>query len=330
MGWSTVRAAIISRVCLVWMVIGLSGLVAWTQRVSPPVAPGMNPAQFRFAVAGHAYGSHRGNNPGLYPAFVRRFTRLLHSPQGEDLAFLVLAGDLVRRSSPQAWEAVDHTLRQWSLPVYLILGNHDNTPEGRRFVVRRTGSTYYTFDLGNNRFIFLDTQQDSRRISGAQLQFFRSLVEDEKAPQRIFVFCHELIWNGHRRYRGIASNGRSRSKNMARSNFWQDIYPLCQTHPDHRFYFIAGDVGGRDDAIAAFYDRVGNLTLIATGMGQVADENFLLVDVQPDTVRFELIPLSEQQTLPPLEAYNVRNLTYMRQHPSPAPGLGGREKQPLR
>ncbi|RMG69008.1 MAG: hypothetical protein D6715_00730, partial [Calditrichaeota bacterium] len=311
-GWNTGKAAIIKPVVLIWLAGYLGGVFAGEYRIAQPVAPGVDPANFRFAVAGHAYGSHRGENQGLYPAFVRRFNQLLQSPAGKELAFLVLAGDVVRRSSPEAWQAVRNTLKQWPLPTYLVLGNHDNTPEGRRFAAERAGSTYYYFDLGNNRFIFLDTQQDSRRISGEQLQFFRRLVEQPEAPRRIFVFCHELIWNGHRRYRGIASNGRSRFNRMGVSNFWKDLYPLCQSRPDHQFYFIAGDVGGRDDAIAAFYDRVGNVTFIATGMGQVVDENFLLVRVTADSVRFKLVPLSPEVQLPPLEAYNVRNLTHMR------------------
>ncbi len=70
-------------------------------------------------------------------------------------------------------------------------------------------------------------------------------------------------------------------------------------YPHTRFYVIAGDVGGNRDAIAAFDDRRDNVHLIASGMGEVADENYLDVTVSAGVLEFRVIPLDP--TLGPME-----------------------------
>jgi hypothetical protein len=123
----------------------------------------------------------------------------------------------------------------------------------------------------------------------------------------VFIFFHELIWNSLDKYIDVRSNSRSRYDQMVdHSNYWQEVHPLLHKHPEKNFYLIAGDVGGNEDAIAAFYDKWGNVTLIASGMGEVADENYLLVKVHSDdSLELELVPLNPELLLPDLEYFSV-------------------------
>ncbi len=90
------------------------------------------------------------------------------------------------------------------------------------------------------------------------------------------------------------------------SNYWEEVHPMLIAKPDINFYVIAGDVGGNADAIAAFHDTWDNTTLLASGMGEVADENYLLVRVhENDSVEFELQPLNTELSLPGIEYFSV-------------------------
>ena len=71
---------------------------------------------------------------------------------------------------------------------------------------------------------------------------------------------------------------------------------------------FAGDTGGRPDSVPAFYDTWGHVTLIASGMGEVSEENYLLVTVQGSSLSFRLIPLNPARELKSLENFTVENL----------------------
>jgi hypothetical protein len=103
----------------------------------------------------------------------------------------------------------------------------------------------------------------------------------------------------------VRSNSRSRYENIkGQSNYWEEVHPLLTSHPGIRFFVIGGDVGGNPDAVAAFYDRWDNVTLLASGMGEVPDENCLLVRVG-DTVTAEPLALDPGIGLPGIEYFSV-------------------------
>ena len=63
----------------------------FAQVIEPPNV--RDTARFRFLVAGHAYGSHRGDNLGLHPPLVAK----LHAGAFGKLDFIVFTGDVLRR-----------------------------------------------------------------------------------------------------------------------------------------------------------------------------------------------------------------------------------------
>ena len=110
----------------------------------------------------------------------------------------------------------------------------------------------------------------------------------------MFLSFHMLLWNGDIKYDGIISNKGSRYSYQAPySNYWDEVFPILYEHHEHEIYILTGDVGGRPEAISAFYDRCGHIHMIATGMGESPDENFMNVIVNQDGVEYELFPLDE-------------------------------------
>ena len=55
---------------------------------------------YSFIVAGHAYGSHDGNNLGLHPLFLYR---LNYGFFDNTTAFFVFTGDIVKLSNEDSW-----------------------------------------------------------------------------------------------------------------------------------------------------------------------------------------------------------------------------------
>jgi predicted MPP superfamily phosphohydrolase len=259
---------------------------------------------YSFIVAGHAYGAHAGGNLGLHPALLNS----LDSGFDSLAAFIVFTGDIVNSSTTASWQQVDAELSQYELPYYLVMGNHDNNDIGRQVFTEKFGGTYYAFHWQNDLFIVLNSPLTDRSISQEQLTFLEGQISQAGDTTRnIFIFFHEVLWNSQVKYAGVRSNSRSRySQIVTYSNYWDEVHPMLVQHSDKQFYVCAGDVGGNTDAVAAFYDQWDNVTLLASGMGEVPDENYLLVRVHnPDSVAFELVALDPGLTLPGIEYYSV-------------------------
>lgn len=258
---------------------------------------------YSFLVAGHAYGAHAGVNIGLHPPFLKK----LFENRDSSVMAVFLTGDIVNQSTNASWNQVKKELSGLGLNSYYVMGNHDNNSLGHTVFKEKHGGDYYYFTYKNELYIILNSTESNRSISQAQLQFIDDIFSNTDAQwERAFIFFHEVIWNSNIKYKLVRSNSRSRYSSLVNiSNFWNEVYPRFTAQPDKKFYLFAGDVGGNPDAIAASYDVWENVTLLSSGMGEVKDENFMKVNVLPDSVTFELIPLNVEVEMKPITWYNI-------------------------
>ncbi len=264
-------------------------------------------AQTRFLVAGHTYGTHQGDNQALWPPFLAALQRA----DLDGAACLVLAGDFVRHCDAAARSLLQQQIEQLPVPVYLLLGNHEETtPLCREWVVRRHGGAYYTFGHGDLFGIVLDSQQHERAVAAEQVSFLAAALARAPAEAIVCVFMHELLWLAEgRRYAWVRANRRSRQEALAalpHTNYWRDVHPLLVACAPRPIYVIAGDVGGNPDAVPAFFDVRDNVTLVATGMGGAVQDNYLEVELEDGRASFRLVPLDPKDApLPPLTHYTA-------------------------
>ncbi|MFO7668160.1 MAG: metallophosphoesterase [Bacteroidales bacterium] len=259
---------------------------------------------YSFIAAGHAYGAHEGLNTGLHPALLES----LSAGFDTTAKFIVFTGDIVNYSTEESWQQVEKEMDRFSLPYYFVMGNHDNNEAGREVFFNMFGDTHYSFYFRNDLYIVLNSIEADRAISDNQLVFLQDQINRAgDSTSNIFIFFHEILWNSHEKYIGVKSNSRSRYDQVVNySNYWEKVHPMLMEKSDIDFFLIAGDVGGNPDAISAFYDRWDHITLLASGMGEVADENYLLVHVfDEDSVEFELVPLNSGITLSEIGYYSV-------------------------
>jgi hypothetical protein len=242
-------------------------------------------------------------NIGLHPPFLKM---LSENRDSTDMG-LFLTGDIVNQSTTSSWNQVEKELAGLGLNSYYVMGNHDNNSLGMAVFKKKHGGAYYSFVYKNELYIILNSTESDRSISASQLKFLDGVLSNTDARwERAFVFFHEVIWNSNIKYKLVRSNSRSRYASIVSvSNFWNEVYPRLTSQPEKKFYLFAGDVGGNTDAIAASYDRWENVTLLSSGMGEVKDENYMKVNVLPDTVTFQLIPLNDGVEMKPVPWYNI-------------------------
>jgi len=258
---------------------------------------------YSFIVGGHAYGAHAGKNIGLHPPFLDQLIK----NKDNTLAAVFLTGDIVNQSTSASWAQVANEFSDLGIASYYVMGNHDNNSLGHDVFKKKHGSTYYSLTISNELYIVLNSTESDRSISATQLQFLDGVLKNaESTGKRVFIFFHEVIWNSNEKYKLVRSNSRSRYDYMVDiSNFWEKVYPMLIAYQTKDFYLFTGDVGGNPDAISAFYDRWENVTLLSSGMGEVRDENYIKVEVLPDTVMLSLIPLNEGVVMNPIVWYNI-------------------------
>lgn len=256
---------------------------------------------YSFIVAGHTYGSHAGKNLGLYPKFFNYL--LLGEEFREEIDFLILTGDIVRTSDLKSWNQTIGELGQLQTPFFLVMGNHDSSQIATEIFRDKYGDTYYHFSAKDDLFIILNSQIEPLSISQEQIDFTRDILSNNQDVSRVFIFFHELLWNSDDTYKLVKANSRSRYDNLKDSNYWSQIHPLFRDYPETNFFVVAGDVAGNLDAIEAFYDKRDNVSLIASGMGEIQNENFLKITVTQDDLQFRLIPLNKNNSLKALQYY---------------------------
>ncbi len=242
---------------------------------------------YSFFVAGHTYGVPSASVPhdGLHGPFRDRF-ELIRSDRTMELG--VLTGDIVWTSTIGSWDRVDEDVASLGVPVHFAVGNHDITD--RSLYEKRYGRTYYSFVHRNDLFIVLDPNLDHWRIGAAQLEFIRDSLANAAGVDNILVFFHQLIWLDQRDvFRGVLCNSlEGRSEDV---NFWTEVEPLFRAM-DRPVYMFAGDVGAFPQHVPVFY-KDGNICLIASGMGGMQNDNFLVVEVLRDkSIRIRLVALN--------------------------------------
>ncbi|MCF6169411.1 MAG: metallophosphoesterase [Bacteroidales bacterium] len=285
-------------------VIFLALLSAFQQK--KPGSRETAPDAYSFFVAGHSYGDVMATNTHLHPPFKKQWPFIQSYP---DISFGVLVGDIVRESTTENWDVVDEDLAELNLPVYFAPGNHD-VFTGDLFAMRYGDSlhdnrTYRYFRKQQDLLVFLDSELDEWNISGHQLDFLRRTIkENAKSSRNVFVFVHSLIWWDDKNvFKQVHTNWWPPNIPDT-TNYWTDVEPLLQ-QLSNPVYLFAGDLGANKQATPYLYYKDGNITYIASGMGNGKNDNFLFVRVDSEgDVSFDLIALQgDRHRLGKLEDY---------------------------
>lgn len=237
---------------------------------------------YTFFVAGHVYGHHSihladPDTRGFYAPFEEKIKTdiQLHS-----IKFGVLTGDIVYRSTLEAWYAIEDDIELLGIPIHMVPGNHD-VADGELFTSRYglNEINYREFDMGDDLFIILDGNLDNWSIKGKQFEFLEATLNTAYLYRNIFVFVHQVLWwESDNEYSDISVNSLAGRGETV--NFWSEIAPLFNNLPN-TVYMFAGDSGVRKEATPTHY-QYDNIHMLTSGMGGGVNDNYLRITVHPD------------------------------------------------
>ena len=146
----------------------------------------------------HILGVDRGNLYGLDVAL--RLKKALKSiaKNHSDAEFLVITGDLVDVATPQAYEVLSSLLDKFSVPVHLIVGNHDNRDYLKSTFPQYNAGKFiqYSKQISGKNFIFLDTLVPGERygkLCSKRLDWLqKELDKNQDKPTYLFMHHHPV------------------------------------------------------------------------------------------------------------------------------------------
>ena len=146
----------------------------------------------------HLLGADRANVYGLNAAY--RLKRAIKSVNTyhSDAAFIALTGDLADVASEAAYALLKRILKKSKIPVYPIVGNHDDRTQFSKFFdyLNEDGFVQYTEELEGKVFLFLDTLVEGERygkLCRKRLKWLEEMLEKhQKSPLYLFMHHHPV------------------------------------------------------------------------------------------------------------------------------------------
>ncbi len=240
--------------------------------------------KYSFFVAGHTYGNPTKPQYGLYPEFKNAIPTINNYNK---MALGVLVGDVVAKPKKDYWDSAMVDIDKFKMPIHVSAGNHDIGPAFTEIFKKY----YYQFKYEDDLFIILTPNKWN--IDGKRKEFLTKTLEDNyKDVDNIFIFCHELIWwSPDSIFGNVEINYRPHYPGS--TNYWAEINPMLDTLPNNVVIF-AGDLGCTAQVSSYMYYNYGNITLIGTGMGGGKVDNFVIVEVDNNNnINYKLIGLNK-------------------------------------
>ncbi|WP_291636604.1 metallophosphoesterase [Clostridium sp.] len=120
------------------------------------------------------------------------FDNIIQQVNGKNPVFVIDNGDLVFSGKRNQYRLFNQMLSKISTTVCTTLGNHDIRGSGRDTYTMLYGPAYYSFDIEDSHFVFMDSSPGWSEKQAISNQQYTWLEKDLKKSQgkRIFVVTH--------------------------------------------------------------------------------------------------------------------------------------------
>lgn len=250
-------------------------------------------SNYSFIVSGHFYGSDK-NQSGL-PA--NTLLGNLDWINEQNPQMLICLGDLfkdVRTNIPNYQRVLFDKLET---PLFNAVGNHDLS---ENIYQENFGETDFSFRLGDDIHLFLDTETSSGSISKSQHDLIKTAAA-EKGINNIFIYSHRTIWKEG--YSEMDALFTDNTQSLTNGNFKDETLPyLKEISESINIFWMSGSLGTAPASF--FYHKDANITYIATAIRELPRDAVLKVSVSAGQVSFETHSLTGE-TLESLEEYDI-------------------------
>lgn len=120
------------------------------------------------------------------------FDKIIEQVNALNPIFVIDNGDLVFSGKPNQYRIFNQMTSGISTTLCTTLGNHDIRGNGRDTYKKIYGPEYYSFDFGNNHFIFLDSSRgyaEKQAIPDVQYSWLERDLQKAQG-KRIYVISH--------------------------------------------------------------------------------------------------------------------------------------------
>jgi predicted phosphodiesterase len=120
-----------------------------------------------------------------------RIKRILDSGASRGSEFFVVLGDIVDRGAWDSYAPLKDllTTEGWWGKFFSVLGNHDIVEDSWTHYKEMFGPNHYSFDVGNSRFLVLDTADGT--VGDRQWEWLESEL-DKARPANTFILSHYM------------------------------------------------------------------------------------------------------------------------------------------
>ena len=244
--------------------------------VSPDAGP------YSFIVGGHLYGAPL-NKKSIFPS--ASLLGNLDRINAMGSAFFVSLGDAIRFCLPKHYAMFRRSFAdRLEMPLLNAVGNHDVAVRAR-YLKEFPGPTSGLFTHGKVLHLILDAEEDSGTISGQQLQGLLAMLEIAGKTEKlssVAIYSHKLLWAcGREKFDIVFQHLNSKDGYRADQSFVNTLLPpLRRLALQKQVIWFSGDIGC-SHTLPLFYEKEPgvDLTWIATGIGDTADDSLLQVEV---------------------------------------------------
>ena len=203
--------------------------------------------------------------------------------------FVINIGDLIggyytdAKYCERDWTDVMKRLERLNAPFFLVGGNHDLTNQLQTDdFVSRFGATYYSFSIGPDLFIVLDTEEHGGRdISDRQVEYFRPILEGWNG-RHIYVFMHSPLWapESHGGYEYIEEMLQGHQYTVFSGHTHQYYYDK-KNGMDH---FVVATAGGDSERRGPLFGEYDHLMLVSARDGGPVIANLPVGVILPNDI----------------------------------------------
>jgi len=127
-------------------------------------------------------------NSPIFQQLVRALNR------DSSLTFAIIGGDLVLYPDKDTFKSFLRQRRKLEIPSLTLPGNHDVAFESMELYYHIFGRMYYSFVLGETKFILLDDSNEEG-LGPEQEAWLKKELEDSQHYQHRLVFMHVPLWD---------------------------------------------------------------------------------------------------------------------------------------
>lgn len=257
-------------------------------------------SEYSFIISGHFYGD--GGNKSHFP--VNTLLANLDWINNSNSAMLVCLGDLFKDISNDIPNYKTSLFDKLEMPLINSVGNHDLTGN---IYQDNFGETAFSFELGNDIHIVLDTERDNGDITGEQLDLLSEAAVKVKngSVNNVFIYTHRTTWKGA--YSEMVGIFEDNTQSVGGTNYESEVLPILKemgTKTD--VYLFSGSLGGAPASFFHFYDKDNNVKIIATAIRGLPRDAMLQVMVNETGEASFITKSLTGEKLEALSHYNVQ------------------------